>query len=114
MDTDVFEAAADRVAKARGKTPGPPPPVPTIEKLLLDVGRVLEESLPPFEAALGCTLWELAASITIKIAFKPATEGTDMKAGKAAQVVVSGKVSLPTTEHEHDAHPSDGQLTLFG
>ena len=99
-------------ARRNGRAKGEPPRT-TVAKLLEDVAQILEESLPPCEASLEATDHELPASIAIKIAFVPAKPDTDTKSGEPAKIVVSGKLALPTTVHEHDASVSGGQLALF-
>lgn len=96
-----------RLAQAAG------PPRTTAERLLEDVAQILEESLPPFQASLDATDYGLPASITVKVSFVPAKPDTETKVGDPAQIVVSGKLALPTTKHEHGCSPRPGQMDLF-
>lgn len=112
MTGQEFRELPEKIRKMKAKGPTEPPRT-TIAKLLEDVEQILVESLPPFEASLEATDHGLPASIAIKVAFVPAKPDTDTKVGDAAQIVVSGKVSLPTTKHEHDCSTSPGQLALF-
>lgn len=108
MTGDEFSAAAEKVRRAKGG-----PPRTTVERIMEDVAQILEESMPPLYASIDATEYELPASIAIKIAFVPAKPDTETKIGEPAQVVVSGKLALPTTKHEHDAQASSGQLSLL-
>lgn len=112
MTGDKLAGAAETLRRAARPTKGGPPRT-TVERLLEDVAQILEESLPPLYASIEATRYELPASTSIKIAFVPAKPDTAAKIGEPAQVVVSGKLALPTTKHEHDAQPSSGQLSLL-
>ena len=112
MTGDEFSAAAEKVRRAARQTKGGPPRT-TVERIMEDVAQILEESMPPLYASIDATEYELPASIAIKIAFVPAKPDTETKIGEPAQVVVSGKLALPTTKHEHDAQASSGQLSLL-
>jgi hypothetical protein len=67
-----------------------------IDRLADDVRDLLTEHLPLVQVALANTHCEEPASVTIKVAWKPATEGTETKAGKPLRVEVSAKASLPS------------------
>lgn len=110
MSGKDFKRAA---ASARASQAPSAHPRTTVERLLEDVAQILEESLPPFEASLDATSWELPASITVKVAFKPEKEGTDTKTGEPPQIIVSGKMALPSTVHEHGVSTSGGQMSLW-
>jgi hypothetical protein len=112
ITSDELFGAAEKVQRAARQTKGGPPRT-TVERIMEDVAQILEESMPPLYASIDATEYELPASIAIKIAFVPAKPGTETKIGEPAQVVVSGKLALPTTKHEHDAQASSGQLSLL-
>lgn len=112
LSGDQYEAAAEKVRRAARQAKGGPPRT-TVEKLLEDVAQILEESLAPLYASIEATGYELPASIAIKVSFVPAKADTAAKIGEPAQVVVSGKLALPTTKHEHDAQAGSGQLSLL-
>ncbi len=120
ITSDELFGAAEKVQRAARQTKGGPPrqtkggpPRTTVERIMEDVAQIIEESMPPLYASIDATEYELPASIAIKIAFVPAKPDTETKIGEPAQVVVSGKLALPTTKHEHEAQPSSGQLSLL-
>jgi hypothetical protein len=112
ITSDELFGAAEKVQRAARRAKGGPPRT-TVERIMEDVAQILEESMPPLYASIDATEYELPASIAIKIAFVPAKPDTETKIGEPAQVVVSGKLALPTTKHEHDAQASSGQLSLL-
>ena len=112
MTGDELAGAGESLRRAARQTKGGPPRT-TVERLMEDVAQILEESMPPLYASIEATGYELPASIAIKVSFVPAKPDTENKLGDPEKVVVSGKLALPTTKHEHDAQASSGQLSLL-
>ena len=89
-------------------------PEATIESLLKDLEQLLGETLAPFQMALEATSYELPASITLSVKYKPAKEPkAEGDEGDAAAIEVTAKSSLPGSLHRHGVQAAKGQISLF-
>jgi hypothetical protein len=84
----------------------------SIERLLDDIGELLQLHFPIVETGWGACECERTASITIKADFKPEEPATETKPGKPRRVEVTARSSISAPIKSREASFHNGQLSL--